>query len=219
MRTIIIKGILATDMSTVCLSSYPLLYDLSFLLCLSPQHFDELKKLDLVEAKGSKPASSTSVVTSSGSGSGSQVNSNSGNAQSSGAGGQGSNSKGQVGHLVTPPSPHNSNKADNKIRQLPPSAAFSPTSPQDRQFVVNVLIHSADLSGQVFPTVIAKDWEERIAREFSAQAEVEKKMDIPVAPFMQNLNDPYTRAKLQVNFIDFVLSPWWKGVARVWPGE
>jgi hypothetical protein len=35
---------------------------------------------------------------------------------------------------------------------------------------------------------------------------------------MQNLNDPYTRAKLQVNFIDFVLVPWWKGVSRIWPG-
>jgi hypothetical protein len=35
-----------------------------------------------------------------------------------------------------------------------------------------MLCNSADLSGQVFPTPVAKVWEENISREFEAQAKV-----------------------------------------------
>lgn len=34
---------------------------------------------------------------------------------------------------------------------------------------------------------------------------------------MQNLSDIKTRAKLQRNFIQFVLVPWWKAMARLFP--
>jgi hypothetical protein len=74
-----------------------------------------------------------------------------------------------------------------------PESPFNSKSEADRQQVVNLLIHSADLSGQVFPTPVAKVWEENISREFEAQAKKEKTKGIPVAPFMQNLSDPILR--------------------------
>jgi len=42
-------------------------------------------------------------------------------------------------------------------------------------------------------------------------------MSIPVAPFMQNLTNPRVRAKLQTNFMDFVLIPWWRSFIRFFP--
>jgi hypothetical protein len=50
------------------------------------------------------------------------------------------------------------------------------------------------------------------------QAAREEKENIPVAPFMKNLDDVVTRNKNQVNFINFVLLPWWKNMARLVPG-
>jgi hypothetical protein len=96
LRTIMIKAILATDMSF---------------------HFDEIKKMDAVEAKkaatvtpGAGPAKAMPLATS------------------------------------------NDKKApDVPSTSLPPSSSFSPTSTADRQFVVNMLIHTSDLSGQGTP--------------------------------------------------------------------
>lgn len=47
--------------------------------------------------------------------------------------------------------------------------------------IVNMLIHTADLSAQVLPLPVARVWEDRISREFSAQAVQEAKLGIPGA--------------------------------------
>jgi hypothetical protein len=60
-------------------------------------------------------------------------------------------------------------------------------------------------------------WEDRITLEFQAQAEAERKLGLTPAPFMQNLQSSKNRAKLQVGFIDFVLSPWWAAFTRIFP--
>ena len=39
------------------------------------------------------------------------------------------------------------------------AAPFNIKIPADRQVVVNLLIHSSDLSAQCFPTSVAKIWE------------------------------------------------------------
>ena len=49
------------------------------------------------------------------------------------------------------------------------------------------------LLSAVFPTPVAKMWEERISREFENQATKEKSKGLPVAPFMKNLSDPILR--------------------------
>ena len=94
---------------------------------------------------------------------------------------------------------------------------FDESNPKERQECINLVIHAADLSGQVFPLPVARAWEERITQEFQNQALLEEAAKLPVASFMQGLNDPIQRAKLQVGFIDFVLTPWWEGVSRLYP--
>jgi GAF domain-containing protein len=174
---------------------------------------------------------------------------------------------------------------------------FDIEDPAQRRFVVNAIIHNSDLrcvvptcmcplsffclsyshvdfsiclfacSAQTFPTSVAARWEQAISLEFEAQAKRETDLGLPVAPFMQNLSDPYRcahtlqcmsvcvypsflcvcpwhslhtntfsylwtlflslshthihthrRNHLQVNFIKFVLNPWWASISRVFPG-
>ncbi len=87
-------------------------------------------------------------------------------------------------------------------------APFNSKLESERQNIVKVLIHSSDLSGQVFPTSIATMWEERISKEFELQANKEKGKGLPVLSHMQNLHDPIVRAQNQVAFIEYVLTPW-----------
>ena len=49
------------------------------------------------------------------------------------------------------------------------------------------------------------------------QARAEEAAGLPVAPFMTGLDDLQQRAKLQLNFIDFVLTPLWKVATWVLP--
>jgi len=99
-----------------------------------------------------------------------------------------------------------------------PDQSFNSKVETDRQAVVKVLIHSADLSGQVFPNTIARVWEERISKEFDEQAKKESSKGLPVLSHMQNLHDPIVRNQNQVSFIDFVLLPWWRSMCRLFPG-
>lgn len=94
---------------------------------------------------------------------------------------------------------------------------FDKTKESDRHTLAGCMVHASDLSAQTLHTSIAKVWEERISQEFDAQAAEESKLGLPVAPFMQNLSNGVHRAKLQVNFITFVLEPYWKAVVRLFP--
>jgi hypothetical protein len=85
-------------------------------------------------------------------------------------------------------------------------AELTEAKEDDRQFLCNIIIHSADLSGQVMPNSVARSWEERVSKEFDTQSGREEKEGLPVAPFMKNLNDMKVRGKCQIGFIDFVLS-------------
>jgi uncharacterized membrane protein YgcG len=96
-------------------------------------------------------------------------------------------------------------------------ASIDASKAPDRQLLVDIFIHTSDLSGQVYPIHVALEWEKRISAEFAMQAANERKLALPVAPFMENLDNFPHRAKLQVGFIEFVLSPWWINIARVFP--
>lgn len=90
-------------------------------------------------------------------------------------------------------------------------------SDKDKSFLFGVIIHTSDLCAQTLPQPSAGEWERRINEEFRKQAEDEERLGLPVAPFMQNLDKTHVRAQSQVNFIDFVLAPWWRNLVRLFP--
>jgi hypothetical protein len=103
------------------------------------------------------------------------------------------------------------------LQALKSHADFVPEDEKCRKLLVCLYIHSADLSGQVFPAPVAIQWSDLINDEFQSQAELEERHGLPVAVFMQGLDRPATRTKLQTGFINFVLIPWWGTVCRLFP--
>eukprot|EP00456_Euglypha_rotunda_P079684 TRINITY_DN76739_c0_g1_i1.p1 TRINITY_DN76739_c0_g1~~TRINITY_DN76739_c0_g1_i1.p1 ORF type:complete len:123 (-),score=17.84 TRINITY_DN76739_c0_g1_i1:10-378(-) len=76
-----------------------------------------------------------------------------------------------------------------EIKRKDDLSPFNSTKPVDRQEMLNMIIHTADLSGQALPQEIAIKWEDCITREFQMQVAKEERLGLPVAPFMQNLQD------------------------------
>jgi hypothetical protein len=101
--------------------------------------------------------------------------------------------------------------------QLPDCLSLDAGKEEDRQFMIDLLTHSSDLSAQVLPFEFAFAWERRITQEFSEQAQLEAELGLPVSAFMQNLDDPTVRFKNHLNYIDYIASPLWMGVAELLP--
>src|SRR5690349_293740 len=93
-----------------------------------------------------------------------------------------------------------------------------PESFVDQNMLMETIVHASDLSAQGYNTPIAVKWEELISAEFDEQAKREMALGLPVASFMTDLGNEQHRAQLQISFIDFVLRPFWKEVARLFPG-
>ncbi len=105
-----------------------------------------------------------------------------------------------------------------KLATLKDLSSLNKEVEADRLLISQLTIHTSDLSGQTLPWCLAREWEDRISKEFAAQAKEEGELGIPTEPFMQNLDDLANRATLQMNFINFVLLPWYSQVARLIPG-
>jgi hypothetical protein len=100
-----------------------------------------------------------------------------------------------------------------KLDQLTTDSILSMEKEEDKQFIINLITHAADLSGQVYPLNIALEWEARVSEEFLLQADIERELGLPVAPFMQNLDNSSVRLKNHIFFLDFVMQPLWRSMA------
>ena len=99
----------------------------------------------------------------------------------------------------------------------PECASINWHSEQDRQFILNLITHSSDLSGQITPLHIACEWEERVTREFIAQSELESSFGFPLTFHFKGLHNERTRLRNHINFLDFVMTPLWTGLVELFP--
>lgn len=83
---------------------------------------------------------------------------------------------------------------------------------KDRQLLLNVILHSADISNMVRPPMISRKWSDLVFEEFLSQGDLEKKHGLPISPFMNR--DDTNQAKMSLNFIDYVVSPLFNGIAK-----
>eukprot|EP00753_Platysulcus_tardus_P009531 PLAT217.22.p1 GENE.PLAT217.22~~PLAT217.22.p1 ORF type:complete len:700 (-),score=407.86 PLAT217.22:285-2384(-) len=98
-----------------------------------------------------------------------------------------------------------------------PGAAFSREVSEDRLALMEAVVHCADIGAQMLPPHVAARWGARCVEEFRTQAAAEADAGLPVTAFMENLDDSVTVAKLQLNFIDFVVQPIWTTLTRLFP--
>lgn len=78
---------------------------------------------------------------------------------------------------------------------------------EDGQFLVDVFLHTADISNVLMSPVVSAQFSTAIAAEFTAQVEDEAKLGLPVTSFMCGLEDPKVNAKSRLGFMDFVVTP------------
>eukprot|EP01138_Halocafeteria_seosinensis_P014628 gb/GECG01014933.1/.p1 GENE.gb/GECG01014933.1/~~gb/GECG01014933.1/.p1 ORF type:complete len:158 (+),score=19.97 gb/GECG01014933.1/:1-474(+) len=90
-------------------------------------------------------------------------------------------------------------------------------TPEERTKLCEVLLHCADLSGQVMPMHLAKEWSGRITAEFARQSVLEKKLNIEETPHMRGLETEKAQQELQIGFCDYVVAPLWRALSDVCP--
>jgi hypothetical protein len=96
---------------------------------------------------------------------------------------------------------------------------FDPgTQPAQRQTLVEIFLHTADIANVCMPTNVAQRWNSLLAREFHEQAEEERNRGIPVTPFMEGMLEPLTASKSSLGFMDFVVQPLLIPLVRKFPG-
>src|SRR5206468_976310 len=79
------------------------------------------------------------------------------------------------------------------------------SKPEGKSFLVQTIVHAADLSSQSLKQEFAEDWGRRITAEFTAQAELERAKQLPISvPVCSTDVDFY---KSQVFFIRQIALP------------
>jgi GAF domain-containing protein len=91
-------------------------------------------------------------------------------------------------------------------------SGLSRSSEEDRQLVMNTIVHGADLSNPMLPMPISGTWATLVLQEFNAQAAKEEELGLPVTSFMVK-SDDISKANLNLGFINYVVHPLWKVMA------
>jgi len=95
------------------------------------------------------------------------------------------------------------------------AAGFKRDSEVDRRTIVAFLLHAADLSNPLFPPAVSQRIAEGLAREFEAQAELERVQGLPISVMIAR--DRVTQATNEVGFISAVVSPLYTTLAALAP--
>ena len=85
----------------------------------------------------------------------------------------------------------------------------------ERQLMLNVLLHSADISHAVKPFPTYKTWATRVLEEFFKQGDREKALGLPVSPMMDRETTIVSIS--QINFVEFVVAPLYSAFSKVFP--
>ncbi|ETO26776.1 dunce, isoform G [Reticulomyxa filosa] len=80
----------------------------------------------------------------------------------------------------------------------------------ERFFLLEIVVHLADVSNPAKPLNIAKMWARRVMDEFYCQGDKEREFGIPVTPMMDRHSSTAQIAKVQIGFLQFVIIPFFE---------
>lgn len=107
----------------------------------------------------------------------------------------------------------NENKKEN------PNELFinpeSTTLFDDQQKVINLLIHSADISHNTKPFPLSEKWTELLTEEFHAQGDKEKSLNLPISFLCDRTTSNVPKS--QIGFLNYVIIPTFKLVKDAFP--
>jgi hypothetical protein len=93
------------------------------------------------------------------------------------------------------------------------SGTFNIDNKDDRSVFWRVVIKSADVSNLTKEWRIYEGWLNRIMEEFFRQGDEEKRLNLPVSPFMDRAT--VSIPNVQLSFIDFICLPMFEAFMRV----
>lgn len=89
------------------------------------------------------------------------------------------------------------------------------SSSDDRQLLVNLLLHASDISNPCKPWPICQKWTECVIQEFFEQGDLERSRNMTISVNMDR--ETTNRPLSQVNFIEIIVAPLWGNTARLLP--
>lgn len=88
--------------------------------------------------------------------------------------------------------------------------SFDRDKDEDRLELAELIVHTADLSGQASPYEEAKDWGDRVITEFKQEKEQHEKEGFTPPAFMANISSRYDEMMIQSSFISNIVLPLWE---------
>ena len=79
---------------------------------------------------------------------------------------------------------------------------------------MNLILHAADVGSLLTPVDAAMEWTDRVVREFQLQAARCEEEGIQVPAHMKDLVGRKRQARLQIDFIDYIVAPLWNIVIK-----
>lgn len=92
------------------------------------------------------------------------------------------------------------------------------TNESGRKLISGTILHACDLYSSTKQFEISKEWSKRINQEFANQIEDEKKMGLPLTPYMLDLDKSFVMAKQEIQFIKVIQKPIWVVINRFLDG-
>lgn len=85
-----------------------------------------------------------------------------------------------------------------------------------RQLVLQVLVHSADISNPAKDWKLARKWSDLLLEEFYRQGDIEREQNLPISP---NCERGFVdQAQFSLSFIDFIVTPLYVALYQFIPG-
>jgi len=94
-------------------------------------------------------------------------------------------------------------------------ASFNKDSKDDRQLLIDYVLHSSDISNLIRPLHIYRIWCDVLFEEYLQQGDEEKKNGLPVSPYMDR--DSTDQVRMSINFVDFIGLPLFGAIAKAFP--
>jgi len=95
---------------------------------------------------------------------------------------------------------------------------FNRNERENRMLLLECIIHASDLHNPLMEFEISRKWSHLVVQEFNCQYKLEKENNLATQEFMAHPpQDEVALAKLQINFIDFVVAPLWTTVSDFFP--
>ncbi|TPX61911.1 hypothetical protein PhCBS80983_g00783 [Powellomyces hirtus] len=96
-----------------------------------------------------------------------------------------------------------------------PRRTSLPLSKHQRQQMINVILHAADISNAARPAEICKRWSDMVVEEFFSQGEKEKSMSLPISPNMDR--ETTNPVQLAFDFNTYVARPYFEILSELLP--